>query len=701
MPNEVPEIDVKPARRPFLQRMSVVWLVPIVGLVVALSVAWQTWSSQGPRIVIVFEEASGVKANETELRYRDVVVGRVEQVEFSPDLGRVEVSVRLDKEIAPFVDADAVFWVVRPQVSTRGVSGLDTVLSGVFIEGVWDTNAMGFAAEHVGLATAPLLRPGEEGTTITLRAQPGTTLAEGTAITYKGIEVGRVGSPELQPNAAQANAPAVIYAPYDRLISSTTRFWDTSGFSFSIGAGGANLDFTSLASLVAGGIAFDTLVSGGVPPSGTPLFDVYASEPEARTALFDERRGNVINLSMVFDDNATGLAVGSPVYLNGISIGEVTNVSGLVDPLRFRDERVRLQVSVEVAAAPLGLSATTSDDVIMDFFAAQVEAGLRARLTTASILTGGLRIELVTVDGAERQTIDFGALPLPAIPTTDSQIADAGATAQGVLQRINDLPIEELMQSAVDFLNATTALVNDGDLAKIPQDVRKALGDVIQLTSSADVQAVPERIAAILSDAEQAIAELAGILRSFQSADTVERVLATVDATGAAAETISDSVEGVPELVESLTATARTAQQLPLEDLVTRLSQVVASTDELLNTDGTQDLPATLNASLDEIRLALSELREGGAVANLNATLASTQNAAETAAQAAQSLPELVNRLNTTLDRAEDTLAGYDESSEFNRTVRLALTEVARAAKAVTSLSRTIERQPNSLLLGR
>lgn len=207
MSDEIPEIDVKPARRTFWQRVSIVWLVPIVGLMVALGVAWQTWSNEGPLLTITFEEASGIKARETELKYRDVVVGQVEKVSFSKDLGHVEVDVRLEKDVAPFVDSDAVFWVVKPEVSARGVSGLETVLSGVFIEGVWDTAPSEFVAEHVALPAEPILKPGESGTVMTLRAESAATLIEGTAITHKGVEVGRVGKPELVPGQTQTQAP--------------------------------------------------------------------------------------------------------------------------------------------------------------------------------------------------------------------------------------------------------------------------------------------------------------------------------------------------------------------------------------------------------------------------------------------------------------------------------------------------------------
>ena len=141
-----PKAPVQSGRRGFMERISIVWIVPLVALIVVLVIAWRSYAERGPVIEISFENAAGVKEGSTELRYRDVAIGLVEEVSFAEGLGRVLVSVRVDKDVAPFIDDEARFWVVRPQVTTQGVSGLNTVLSGVYIEGLWDDQPAG----HVG-----------------------------------------------------------------------------------------------------------------------------------------------------------------------------------------------------------------------------------------------------------------------------------------------------------------------------------------------------------------------------------------------------------------------------------------------------------------------------------------------------------------------------------------------------------------------
>ena len=162
------------------------------------------------------------------------------------------VSIRLDKAVEPFVDKDAEFWVVSPEISAQGVSGLDTVLSGVYLEGNWDGEIGEESFEFVGLIDAPLVRYGERGLQFRLRSTSGEGLSRGAPILYRGIKVGQVGEPRLDEDNVSVIADAFIRLPEARLITTATRFWDASGFSLSFGAGGAQLDVSSLASLLSG-----------------------------------------------------------------------------------------------------------------------------------------------------------------------------------------------------------------------------------------------------------------------------------------------------------------------------------------------------------------------------------------------------------------------------------------------------------------
>lgn len=700
MTDNVPDLPVSGPRRSFAERLSLVWVVPLAALAVSLWVAWQSYADRGPLIHIVFEEATGIREGETEVRFRDVTVGLVEEVGFSDSLETVRVGIRLDKAIADFADEDATFWIVRPEVTAQGVSGLDTVLSGVFIEASWDSEAKGLQDEHVAADRAPLLRRGQSGLVIRMTAGQGVQLTGGTPILHKGVEVGRIAPPELTPDGRLARSQAIIFAPYDRLVSSNTRFWDTSGFSFSLGANGAELDFSSLATLIAGGVAFDTVVSGGSPAADGADFTIFADEAAARASLFQDNAGPILNLTAIFQDNFSGLTVGAPVLLDGVNVGEVTNVNGIVDEGRFGDTNVRLSTSIELRTSKMGLAEATSE-AALDFLSERVDAGLRARLASASLLTGGLKVELVDIPDARPGFLNRGGMPFPIIPVTAAEISDVSATAEGVMERINNLPIEELLNAATTFLTSANRLASSEDIRAIPGDVRGLLADARGVTASDEVQALPGQAADVLAELQGLSADLREVARSIETANTVARITAAVDAAAAAATDVGDSVAGVPLLVDQLTAVAARAEALEFQELIDELTATVSEAQKLLASEGTQSLPDRLGATLGELEAALAELREGGAVGNLNATLASASSASAAVETAAADLPGVIARLEALAAEGTSTLAGFGEDSELNRSARSALREVQEAARAIEQLARTLERNPNSLILGR
>ena len=80
-----PEIEA-PEAEGKSRRISAVWLVPLLALLLALGVAWNTYARRGPTIDIVFDDAAGVIAGQTTVRFRDVAVGVVERLSLSGDL---------------------------------------------------------------------------------------------------------------------------------------------------------------------------------------------------------------------------------------------------------------------------------------------------------------------------------------------------------------------------------------------------------------------------------------------------------------------------------------------------------------------------------------------------------------------------------------------------------------------------------------
>jgi paraquat-inducible protein B len=628
MTDQIPQVTVTTARRSVWDRISVVWLVPLAALLIALGVAWTAWVDRGPTIEITFDDAAGIAVNSTELRFRNVAVGKVERLRFTENLENVIVSVRLDPEVAPYVDDSSQFWVVRPQVNSQGVTGLETVLSGVFIEGTWDSVPTATVYEHIGENIAPLMPSNQEGLRIILKSTDGA-LTTAMPLMFKGVPIGRIGDARVAEDGLSVEADAVVFAPYDRLVRKDTVFWNASGFSFSIGSGGATISYASLVSLLIGGGTFDTFIAGSPPAENGDVFRIFLYQADAKASLFTRNNAPMLNLSTVFEGDFAGLSTGAAVELNGLRIGDVTGLNGLIDPDRFGNEDIRLVTVLSIQPARLGLEGADAPQRAQDYIAAMVEDGLRARLATASLLTGGLKVQLVTLPDAPPATLDTGAQPFPEIPAVASQITDITTTAQGTLSRLNDLPIEDLLNSAISFMDNAAMLVGSPEVQSVPKEVSGLIADMRGVVGSDAVQAVPAQLTAVLSEIEGTVTDLRAILAAIEAQDAVGRLLATVDTLQGAATRASAALDGVPVLIDRITGIATQVETLPLDDLVARAGDILASVDALIASDEVKAMPAAVAASLEQLRTILTDVRSNGVIANANAVLTSAREAAD------------------------------------------------------------------------
>jgi paraquat-inducible protein B len=695
-------LDVRPVKRPIWQRISVVWLVPVLALAVSLGVAYSSYSNQGTLIEISFENASGVTADETAIKYRDVTVGRVEKVEFAEGLTDVLVHARVDKTVAPYLDDDAQFWVVRPDVSVRGITGLDTVLGGVYIDGSWDTEADVAQYEFVGLESPPQTRAGQRGTVISLRARDGSALSQGAPILHKGITVGDLGTPQLSFNGNDVIVDAFVQYPYDQRITSNTRFWDTSGFSLSLGASGVSLDVNSIASLIEGGIAFDTVVSGGRPVRDSQVFDLFLDEETARSSLFSRPTQNaeVLNIDVLFDSSVRGLSANSEVRFQGIRVGTVTDLSALVVTDQ-QEQAVRLRTNLAIEPGRLGLGDDATPEDALMFLDELVANGLRARMITGNILSGSLQVELVQVATAPPAILSRDADGKGIIPTTRSEITDVAATAEGVLARINDLPVEELMSGAISMMDSFERLANDEDLRAVPSSVTALLDEARNLVGGDDIQAVPADLRAAVSEMRDTIAGLNTVIAGANDAEIVQSLAATIQTANTAVANIEEATRNLPAITARIEDLTDKLFAIEIERLVDAATQTLSSIDVLIGSDATADLPASLSAALDEVRLFLGEVREGGAIENVNSALASASAAAQAIETSVEGLPALSARASRLVAETEAVIQSYGDRSRFSAETLGTLRDIQSAADAVTNLARTIQRNPSSLLTGR
>ena len=648
-PNDFPQMEITPEKRSMWRNLSYVWLVPVFALIVSLGVAWQSYLGRGVLITIEFENAAGITPKDTTIRFHDIVIGTVEEVSFTSDMAKVIVSARIDKTVAATLNPETLFWVVRPEVSARGVSGLSTVLSGVYVDSAWVPIENSEARAFVGAAQTPLIQPGLEGTRISIRTKDGSSLTAGAPVFFRGIEVGQLDTPVLSDTGDSTTVEAFINAPYDKFLTTDSRFWNMSGFSVSLGPSGLSLNVASLGALLTGGVAFDNVVSGGEPVTDSTVFSLFESETTARESVFTQLSENSVTMAVIFAESVRGLNTGALVEYRGLRVGQVSSIGAFIDRGTGQNA-VRLRALLKIDPQTLGLAADADQATTIAFLESLVEDGMRAKLATTSLFSAALKIELTDTVGEEAARIGPDANGTPVIPSIPSELPDFTATAEGVLKRINNLPIEDVLNQAVSLMASIEAIASAKGMLEAPDAALGLMSEMRSLIGKDDTQAIPTELRGL-------VGELRGIVTDLRAQGAVDQLISALGNLDAASANIATASGDLPALIADLRAIAAKANDLKAEELLEAVTRVMDSANALLLTDGMKSIPPALASALDEVQAALRDLRDGGAIENTNAALASAREAADAVAKAAADLPDVTGQLNALVAKADELIA--------------------------------------------
>lgn len=260
---ELPKARIQP--RP---RFSLIWLVPLAAGIAAAWLVFLQIRDHGPLITISFANGNGLQANQTVLKFRGVRVGEVRSIRLSQDLTRVEVQVRLQRSAAGLAREGSRFWIVRPEVSSGGLHGLETIVSGPYIQG---EPGDGRVQKRFAGDEQPPVEANQNGRFEVIVTTPQiSTLTIGSPVYYRGVEVGNVSYFVLGDDARLINIHLLIATNFAPLVRANSKFWNAGGISFHLKLSGLNVSAENIKSLIIGGIAFATPDQpGSLAPPGT------------------------------------------------------------------------------------------------------------------------------------------------------------------------------------------------------------------------------------------------------------------------------------------------------------------------------------------------------------------------------------------------------------------------------------------------
>ncbi|KAA2212385.1 PqiB family protein [Teichococcus oryzae] len=510
--------DTPPADAPDLaesrhRRFPVIWLIPLAALLVAGYLAYKTISGRGPLITVSFNTADGLTAGQTQVRYKSVAIGTVEGIELSDDLSTVTASIRMTPDVEERLTDQARFWVVRPRLTAGNVSGLETIVSGAYIE--FDPGQMDGEQrrDYRGLEDPPGIRSDEPGRIFTLRTGRLGSLNRGSPVFFRDVQVGEVLSFDQPGLDGTITLRAFIRSPYEGYVREGSRFWNSSGVRLGFGPGGLSLEVESLRAVLAGGIAFETppRERDAPPAPDNARFTLYGTMEDAFAATSEHR----LEVLVYLDGSVRGLGPRSPVEMRGIRIGSVTSVDLAFDRDTGRfTVPVRLALEPDRIAFPNGRPQWEVRQALERF----VAEGMRAQLASGNLLTGQKVVTLDFVPDAPPATVrqEGELLVIPSLGGGSDNLMGAVGAIAGKLE---NFPLDQIGQNLSGALAAVNSLVGGPELRDAVASLAAILGDTQRLVRRTDDGLAPllRRLPAMANTLDQTLA------RANAAATSVER----------------------------------------------------------------------------------------------------------------------------------------------------------------------------------
>ncbi|MES2625801.1 MAG: intermembrane transport protein PqiB [Pseudomonadota bacterium] len=526
-------VDPLHATRRRQARLSPIWIVPIVALLIGVWLVYDNVTSNGPQITLEIEDAEGIEAGTTLIKLRNVEVGLVEQVNLSEDLTHTLITARMSPDADRMLAADTRFWVVKPRIGRDGISGLNTVLSGAYIQ-----LQPGMAAETADtfevLAQPPVSDSGTEGVHVRLVSDLGNSLRVGDPVSYQGFTVGRVEEAEFDSATRQMQHRLFIESPYDDLITENTRFWNASGIDMRLDSQGVRVSMESFEAVLIGGATFGYLqsVTEGPRVEEDTSFSLY---PDQEQALQDSY-SQFIEYVLLIDNTVRGLVAGAPVEYRGIRIGTVVTVPWKFSaPVPGTVQEYAIPVLIRIEPQRIdGSGYELNMDEWTNRFEGLFQQGLRANLKTGNLLTGAMFVDVNLQSEVDEPYVASIFESRPVFPTISGGFAQIEEQITSLLDKLNNLPVEPVLASLDQTLQTSDAML---------AEVRELSASLKGLVEAPDTKALPASI-------NGALAELRTTLQGFTPDATVYQEL-------------TDALQSLEGLMRDLQPVARTLGEQP------------------------------------------------------------------------------------------------------------------------------------------
>ncbi|MBE5159989.1 intermembrane transport protein PqiB [Vibrio parahaemolyticus] len=456
------------------KQLSAIWIIPILALAMGIWMVFQYINSNGPKITLILPTADGLEVGKTQIKALNVNVGVITDIKLSEGYDHIEATAQMSKDAKRMLREDTLFWVVKPRIGREGISGLDTLLSGSYIQ-LQPGHASNTQYHFNVMDLPPIAPPDAKGLRLVLTNKEAGKLNVGDPVMYEGFTVGRVESTQFDVDNKKAQYQLFIFAPYDKLVNSNSFFWLNSGVNLQLNAEGLDFSLGSIESLLKGGVTFGQLREDD---SGQPItqqlteFRLFDDVKQIHEGMFED----YIEFVMMFDESVRGLKPSAPVEYRGLRIGTVSKV-----PLRSLTSNIDISTASIPVLVRIELGRLHANKDVLSSLESRVQQeflkGLKASLKTGNLVTGALYIDTdYYPEEKSEELVHFEGYPV--FPTRQGGFTEVQKQISELLRKFNGLPMDETLASLNGTLKASEELLASAERILKKQETQNLPADI-------------------------------------------------------------------------------------------------------------------------------------------------------------------------------------------------------------------------------
>ncbi len=511
MSHKIPEIKESTK----FNMITSIWIVPFIALVIAGWLGYQHFAKRGPEIKIIFHQNEGLVAGQSVIKFRNVPIGKVTNIYVEEGTEGVIVVVRLNsKKAKPYLTENAKFWIVKPEVGLNGISGLDTLISGTYINVFSKVGGKEYKKKFIGL-TQPY-RDSMDGTYFHLKSLDGENVSVGTPIYFKNIKVGQVEYINLALDNKSLDVIVFIDNQYVPYVHENSKFWNQNMVNIDFSKGNLDINIAPLNFILQGGIKFS---SSGENKNSTVgyrhIFYLYKNKTEAESKCVGSEIKEIKTFELLTNNSISNLRLNAPVRFEGFNVGSVKDMKLSYDKI---NHKMSAQVLVDIDTSVFKDNTNNGES---NFYQA-VEEGLRAKLSSFDPITGMLFIDLTFNHNEGNASIIQGEsyAELPMVNTISEGVM---TSMTQLLDRLNNLPIEKLLTSINNVVNESAKPIENVNTLIL--DLQTTVKNINNLTNKKSFNRLPDELNRVLKSINKTVKSSEKVIKGYDSNSLVKAQL--------------------------------------------------------------------------------------------------------------------------------------------------------------------------------